>query len=440
MNRVPSATKMKHSLDALSLNGEAKPSRTQFGKILMFTTCLVGALALGRLIVASELSLSVEALVNDARTSSDPRAKWNDVPCRADDGVAPVDEKARVLVTGGAGFIGSALMASLGGRATGRPAAIVGVDSFNDYYSPAMKRGRAKRLRDDFGLEVVEGDVCNASLIEGLFKKHRFTHVVHLAAQAGVRYSITHPMTYVHNNLECVVSLLDFVSRLDPQPVYVYASSSSVYGLNKKIPFSELDPIVHPANLYGTSKYADEQLAGAFHNIHGLKSVGLRFFTVYGPWGRPDMAVSLFTNKIENGERITLFNGGEMWRDFTYVDDIVSGIEKSMEYCADNAAVFNLGNSKPVKLAYFLTLIEKGIGQKAAYRYEKSNAEIKETYADVSKARELLGYAPKTSIEDGVANFMAWYKKIDRATRNEWAGGRFKGGRRTRRRHLLGLP
>jgi len=429
---------MKLSLDALSLNSDGKPpARTQFGRILAFTACLVGALALGRLLVASELSLSVEALVNDARTSADPRAKWNDVPCAADERTPPVDENSRVLVTGGGGFIGAALMASLGGRRRSKPAVVVGLDSFNDYYAPAMKRGRAKRLKAEFGLDVVSGDVCNTSLVSALFEKYQFTHVVHLAAQAGVRYSITHPMTYVHNNLECVVSLLDFVAHRTPQPVYVYASSSSVYGLNKKIPFSELDPITHPANLYGVSKYSDEQLAGAYHNIHGLKSVGLRFFTVYGPWGRPDMAVSLFTNKIENGERITLFNGGEMWRDFTYVDDIVSGIEKSMEYCADNAAVFNLGNSKPVKLAYFLTLIEKGIGSKAAYRYEKSNAEIKETYADVSKAKELLGYAPATSIEDGVSNFMAWYKTLDHATRNEWAGGRFKGGRR---RRLLGLP
>ena len=230
-----------------------------------------------------------------------------------------------------------------------------------------------------------------------------------------------------------------------------------------------------------------------YHNIHGLKSVGLRFFTVYGPWGRPDMAVSLFTNKIENGETITLFNGGEMWRDFTYrrradiprtrsprsrgvfrgdgdaatprprrgysaeysvetatrrgpdiprrrvarlryVDDIVDGIERSMEYCSDNAAVFNLGNSKPVKLGYFLAQIEQRLGVKAKFKYQASNAEIKETYADVSKAKELLGYAPKTSIEDGLDSFMAWYKKLDKPTRDEWAGGRFKGGRRVRRR------
>ena len=240
-------------------------------------------------------------------------------------------------------------------------------------------------------------------------------------------------MTYVHNNYECVVSLLDYVAHKKPQPAYVYASSSSVYGLNKKIPFSELHAIDHPANLYGTSKFGNEQIAAAYHNIHGLKSVGLRFFTVYGPWGRPDMAVSLFTNKIENGETITLFNGGEMWRDFTFVDDIVQGIELSMEYCSDNAAVFNLGNSKPVKLGYFLEQIEKRLGIKAKFKYQASNAEIKETYADVSKAHELLGYQPTTSIESGLDQFMAWYKKLDKRTRDEWAGGRFKAGRMRRR-------
>mmetsp|Transcript_18322 Transcript_18322/g.56423 ORF Transcript_18322/g.56423 Transcript_18322/m.56423 type:complete len:426 (-) Transcript_18322:39-1316(-) len=404
----------------------AAPSR---GRLVTGALLCIAALALGRLLLASEtLSIATAGF-------GDPRLKWGDAPCKDGAAVPPVDASSRVLVTGGAGFIGMSLMASLGARdEKRRPAVVVGIDSFNDYYAPAMKRGRAQRLQKEFGYEVVEGDVCQADLIDALFKKHKFTHVVHLAAQAGVRYSITHPMTYVHNNLECVVSLLDYVAHKEPQPAYVYASSSSVYGLNKQIPFSERHAIDHPANLYGTSKFADEQIAAAYHNIHGLKSVGLRFFTVYGPWGRPDMAVSLFTNKIENGETITLFNGGEMWRDFTYVDDIVDGIERSMEYCSDNAAVFNLGNSKPVKLGYFLAQIEQRLGVKAKFKYQASNAEIKETYADVSKAKELLGYAPKTSIEDGLDSFMAWYKKLDKPTRDEWAGGRFKGGRRVRRR------
>merc|ERR1711968_115038 len=351
------------------------------------------ALALFSLVAGSE---SIASLSGDAQE------KWNDVPCPAGMEVPKVDANSRVLVTGGAGFIGMSLMASLGSRdAKTKPAVVIGIDSFNDYYAPAMKRGRAQRLKTEFGYDVIEADVCDTAVIDKLFEQHRFTHVVHLAAQAGVRYSITHPMTYVHNNYECVVSLLDYVAHKKPQPAYVY----------------------------GTSNFGNEQIAAAYHNIHGLKSVGLRFFTLYGPWGRPDMAVSLFTNKIENGETITLFNGGEMWRDFTFVDDIVQGIELSMEYCSDNAAVFNLGNSKPVKLGYFLEQIEKRLGVKAKFKYQASNAEIKETYADVSKAHELLGYQPTTSIESGLDQFMAWYKKLDKRTRDEWAGGRFKAGR-----------
>ena len=437
MNRASSASSFKKSLDALSVQNSSEArfgGRPHVGKALGGTAAVIGVVCLLRLIVASE-NVGAVAAIGDAVAWSSPQAKWGDVPCGGGEKAPPVDASARVLVTGAAGFIGSSLMASLGARdkAT-RPKVIVGLDSFNDYYAISMKDARAARLKADYGLDVVRADVCNASLISALFDEHDFTHVVHLAAQAGVRYSITHPMTYVHNNLECVVSLIDFVSTRKKQPHYVYASSSSVYGLNKKIPFSELDPITHPANLYGTSKYTNEQMAGAYHNIHGLKSVGLRFFTVYGPWGRPDMSVYLFTNKIEKGETITVYNNGDMWRDFTYVDDIVNGIERSMEYCADNAAVFNLGNSKPVKLDYFLKTLEGELaGPKTKIHYEKSNAEIKETYADVSKANELLGYEPKVSIEAGVKSFMAWYKSQSVATRNDWAGGRFKGGRKRRR-------
>jgi len=420
MHRSHEPMSIAKGLDAPDDNGKTpRPMKTY----------AAGALAAAALLAIIGLVAGSESI---ASLSGEPQEKWNDTPC-GDKSVPKVDSDSRVLVTGGAGFIGMSLMASLGSRdAKTKPQFVVGIDSFNDYYSVSMKRGRAQRLKKEFGYGVIEADVCDTSVIDKLFEEHKFTHVVHLAAQAGVRYSITHPMTYVHNNLECVVSLLDYVAHKKPQPAYVYASSSSVYGLNKKIPFSELHAIDHPANLYGTSKFADEQIAAAYHNIHGLKSVGLRFFTVYGPWGRPDMAVSLFTNKIENGETITLFNGGEMWRDFTFVDDIVQGIELSMEYCADNAAVFNLGNSKPVKLGYFLEQIEARLGVKAKFEYQASNAEIKETYADISKAHELLGYQPTTSIESGLDQFMAWYKKLDKRTRDEWAGGRFKAGRRRR--------
>ena len=309
--------------------------------------------AAGALAAAAELALFslVAGSESIASLGGDAQEKWNDVPCPAGMEVPKVDANSRVLVTGGAGFIGMSLMASLGKRdAKTKPAVVIGIDSFNDYYAPAMKRGRAQRLKTEFGYDVIEAGVCDTAVIDKLFEQHRFTHVVHLAAQAGVRYSITHHDLRAQQLRVCRVAL-GLRGAQEAAAGHVYASSSSVYGLNKKIPFSELHAIDHPANLYGTSKFGNEQIAAAYHNIHGLKSVGLRFFTVYGPWGRPDMAVSLFTNKIENGETITLFNGGEMWRDFTFVDDIVQGIELSMEYCSDNAAVFNLGNSKPVKLA-----------------------------------------------------------------------------------------
>ena len=265
----------------------------------------------------------------------------------------------------------------------------------------------------------------NATLLESLFEAYKFTHVVHLAAQAGVRYSLTHPLSYVKNNLECFVTLVEVVRKVPAKlrPSLAYASSSSVYGLNKKIPFSERDAVTSPANLYGASKFMNEQIAKAYHHIYQLNSVGLRFFTVYGPWGRPDMAAFLFTRAIEQGKPLTLYNGGEMRRDFTYIDDIVSGIIASMQYCADAASVFNLGNNKPVELMHFIKTIESEMGTKAALTHKTSVSEIKETYADITKAQELLGYQPKTSIEQGMHKFIDWYKNEPR--RHVFATGDF---------------
>jgi len=342
---------------------------------------------------------------------------------------------SRVFVTGGAGFIGSSLMAALASRDPARrPSTIVGLDNFNPYYSPLYKRARAQRLRQEFGLPVVEGDVCNASLLEALFQRHQFTHVVHLAAQAGVRYSLTHPLSYVRNNLECFVTLVELIRKIPEKrrPSFVYASSSSVYGLNRKIPFSETDAVTSPANLYGASKFMNEQIAAAFHHIYGLQSVGLRFFTVYGPWGRPDMAAFLFTRAIETGKPLTLFNQGKMRRDFTYIDDIVDGVARSMEHCAYAATVFNLGNNHPVELMHFIETIERELGAKAQMVHKVSTAEIKETYADVRKAKAQLGYKPHTSVEDGLRSFIAWYKHEPR--RHTFATG---GDFNNRRRALL---
>ena len=332
-----------------------------------------------------------------------------------------------MLVTGGAGFIGSSLMRKL--HEDFGPEVVVGLDNFNDYYSPAFKKARAQTLEKDYGRAVVRGDVCNATLLADLFRAHAFTHVVHLAAQAGVRYSLNHPLSYVRNNVECYVTLLEEVRKIPAarRPSLAYASSSSVYGRNTKIPFAETDTVTKPANLYGASKFMNEQLAAAFHHLYGLRTVGLRFFTVYGPWGRPDMAAFLFTRAIELGKPLTLYNNGEMRRDFTYIDDIVDGIVRSMQYCADAAAVFNLGNNEPVELMHFIQTIEAELGTKAQMRHKTSTAEIKETYADITKAETLLGYEPKTSIEEGMRKFIDWYQNEPR--RHAFAGGHFNDRR-----------
>ena len=381
------------------------------------------------LIICGLVGLEIQSNFVSTRTSfGKEEPYWINEACTTRADRHALSAASRVLVTGGAGFIGSSLMGALHEQFA--PEVVVGLDNFNDYYSPAFKKARAHRLKKDFGRDVVAGDVCNGSLLEDLFKEHRFTHVVHLAAQAGVRYSLNHPLSYVKNNLECYVTLLEVVRKIDPEsrPSLSYASSSSVYGRNKKIPFSEADAVTNPANLYGASKFMNEQIAAAFHHIYGLHSVGLRFFTVYGPWGRPDMAAFLFTRAIELGKPLTLYNKGEMRRDFTYVDDIVSGIVGSMQYCADAAAVFNLGNNQPVELMHFNQTTEKSLGTKATMKHKTSTAEIKETYADITKAQALLGYAPKTSIEDGMAKFIDWYQNEPR--RHAFAGGHFNDRRR----------
>ena len=372
-------------------------------------TYAAGALAAAAVLALFSLVAGSESI---ASLGGDAQEKWNDVPCPAGVEVPKVDANSRVLVTGGAGFIGMSLMASLGKRdAKTKPAVVIGIDSFNDYYAPAMKRGRAQRLKTEFGYDVIEADVCDTAVIDKLFEQHRFTHVVHLAAQAGVRYSITHPMTYVHNNYECVVSLLDYVAHKKPQPAYVYASSSASTASTRRSHSASCMPstiqriyMVHLSS--GTSRSPRPTTTST------ASSPWLRFFTVYGPWGRPDMAVSLFTNKIENGETITLFNGGEMWRDFTFVDDIVQGIELSMEYCSDNAAVFNLGNSKPVKLGYFLEQIEKRLGVKAKFKYQASNAEIK------APTPTCPGKAPERALATSRR------RRSSRASTSSWPGTR----------------
>lgn len=329
---------------------------------------------------------------------------------------APVEftPSSSILVTGAAGFIGMHVCIEL--EKLGIPTSkVVALDNFNGYYSPAYKRARAAHLLNKTGIEVLDADVCDDGKLRELFDEHRFTHVVHLAAQPGVRYAASHPMEYVERNLDCYVRLLETIVHRpedDPRVHFVYASSSSVYGLNTKVPLAESDRVDRPASLYGATKKANEELALSYHNVYGLESVGLRFFTVYGPWGRPDMAVYKFTDQIIAGKAIRVFNNGKMKRDFTYIDDIVAGIIAAMRFrdVAHHPQVFNLGNSEPVAVEDFVHLLEVATNTSATViDAGESKGEVDATYASTVLSRDLLKYNPKTSMPEGLKHFIEWY-------------------------------
>ncbi len=306
--------------------------------------------------------------------------------------------RKRVFITGIAGFIGMHLAQKLLERGD----EVIGCDNFNDYYDPALKRERAAKLP-----KVIECDI-NDPLEEHL---EGVTHFVHLAAQAGVRYSITHPEKYKHSNLDGFFNVLETL-RKQPHIKFTFASSSSVYGHNKKIPFSETDQTDHPANFYGATKKSNELMAYSYHKLYGIPTTALRFFTVYGPWGRPDMAYYSFAKAIQEGKSIKVFNHGKMQRDFTYIDDIVDGIIAAIDYEAP-FEIFNLGNNKPEELLKMIQLIESHLGKKATLdMLPMQPGEIQTTFADITKAEKLLGFSPKISLEEGVDKFINWLSPI----------------------------
>jgi UDP-glucuronate 4-epimerase len=312
----------------------------------------------------------------------------------------------KVLVTGAAGFIGSHLAQQLAARGDH----VVGLDNFNDYYPVELKEGRNAILAEQ-GIMVHHGDICDRDFLDMLFAEHKFTHVAHLAAQAGVRYSITHPHKYVKSNLEGFTNILE-VCRHNPPVKLIYASSSSVYGLNKTIPFTETDPVEQPVSLYGATKKANELMAFSYHNLYQLPVTGLRFFTVYGPWGRPDMAYFSFTKNIIEGKPIQVFNHGKMHRDFTYIDDIIDGTVAAIDLGAE-CEVFNLGNHRTEELGNLIRIIEEGLGKKAVIEYVgMQKGDVTATYANIDHAKELLGFSPKVSIEEGIPRFLEWYKEF----------------------------
>lgn len=311
----------------------------------------------------------------------------------------------RILITGSAGFIGFHLAKYLHAQGD----FCLGFDNFNSYYDPQLKKDRAAIL-SKLGIEVFEGDICERDKLKTLILNHDITHVVHLAAQAGVRHSLTHADDYVSSNLMGFVSLLETL-RLFPKIKLVYASSSSVYGLNEKIPFCVKDRTDAPTNLYGATKKANELIAHAYHHLYGLSTTGLRYFTVYGPWGRPDMAYYRFARQICEGEPIRLFNQGQMRRDFTYIDDIVKGTKAAIDLGAEYE-IFNLGNNRPVDLIDLVKLLESALGKIAIKHYlPMQPGEVLETFADIEKSRKILGFFPSICIEEGISHFIDWFKK-----------------------------
>lgn len=333
----------------------------------------------------------------------------------------------KILLTGAAGFIGS----TAAHRLLARGDEVVGLDNLNDYYSVQLKEDRLARLTPQRGFRFVKMDVADRAGIERLFAEERFDRVIHLAAQAGVRYSLKNPHAYVDSNVVGFMNILEGCRHSGVQHL-VYASSSSVYGGNTKMPFSEHDSVDHPVSMYAATKKANELMAHTYSHLFGLPTTGLRFFTVYGPWGRPDMALFLFTKAILEGRPIDVFNHGNMQRDFTYVDDIVEGVIRVLDRTAapdpaydalnpDPGAsnvpyrVFNIGNHNPVPLLDFIAAIEEALGMKAERNLlPLQDGDVPATYADVDALTAWTGFAPKTDIRTGIGRFVAWYREYYR--------------------------
>jgi UDP-glucuronate 4-epimerase len=317
----------------------------------------------------------------------------------------------RLFVTGTAGFIGS----HLAGALLDEGHDVVGLDNFNDYYSVRLKRDRHARLTGRRGYTGVEGDLCDYPLLARLFKEYAFDGVCHLAAQAGVRYSLTNPFAYQKSNLEGFINILE-ACRHARIPRLVYASSSSVYGNNTKLPFSESDPVDHPISLYAATKKANELMAHTYTHLYGLQTVGLRFFTVYGPWGRPDMAIWLFTEAMLAGRAIKVFNQGRMRRDFTYIDDIVAGVKAAiLQRGLAPYEVLNLGNNQAENLLDMIGVLADSLGVKPKTELlPMQPGDVEATYADVAQAQAKLGFRPTTSIREGIPRFVKWYREYHR--------------------------
>lgn len=327
----------------------------------------------------------------------------------------------KYLVTGAAGFIGYFVCVELCNLGH----TVVGIDNLNDYYDPDLKRARLKQLDSFDNFLFVKLDIADKEGVAELFSKEQFSRVIHLAAQAGVRYSIENPMAYIDSNLVGMATILEGCRHNKVQHL-VYASSSSVYGMNEKMPFSTDDAVDHPVSLYAATKKSNELMAHSYSHLYDLPTTGLRFFTVYGPWGRPDMAPFLFTDAILNDREINVFNHGKMKRDFTYIDDIVEGVikiqdvipsrdENNKKYSPASGKapyrVFNIGNNEPISLMSFIEAIEKAAGTSAKKKFMPMQAgDVPATFADIESLQNMIDFKPATNIEFGVQKFVDWYK------------------------------
>ena len=329
----------------------------------------------------------------------------------------------KILVTGTAGFIGFHLAQAL----LDKGESVVGLDNLNDYYSVQLKRDRLAQLQGRAGFEQYEIDLSDQAAVRELFESQRFDRVVHLAAQAGVRYSLTHPHAYIDSNIVGFMNILEGCRHTQVGHL-LYASSSSVYGSNKAQPFSVHHNVDHPVSLYAATKKANELMAHTYSHLYQVPTTGLRFFTVYGPWGRPDMALYIFTKAIFEERPIDVFNHGKMRRDFTYVGDIVEALVRLVDTVATSDPkfnpqqpdpgssqapyrVYNIGNNQPVELSRFIEVLEECVGREAKKNYlPLQPGDVVETYADVSDLEEMIGFRPATTIETGIAKFVQWYR------------------------------
>ncbi len=316
-----------------------------------------------------------------------------------------------ILVTGAAGFIGSHVCH----RLLDRGEEVVGVDNMNAYYDPALKRARLARLAAKPGFAFHEMDIATEGALATLAGQG-ITKVVHLAAQAGVRHSLDDPGAYVRSNVVGHLQVLEFCRALPSFGHLVYASSSSVYGGNAKVPFSETDRVDRPVSLYAATKKADELMSHTYAHLFAIPQTGLRFFTVYGPWGRPDMAYWLFTEAMLAGKPVRVFNNGEMWRDFTYVDDVVDAVVAVLDRppagLVPPARIYNIGNNRPVRLGDFVDILERLLGVEAHRLYEPMHpSDVERTYADLTLIQRDFGFSPQTSVEQGLERFVDWYRR-----------------------------